>query len=127
MQVAEGGSSWSCGERQLLCFARVLLRKGSVKVLCLDEATSSIDAESDAKLQRALLENFKECTVITIAHRLQTILNYAQILVMDNGRIAEMGDPQLLLSDPSSALYAMVNLNQDGSKGGESASSVVLG
>ena len=127
MQVGEGGNNWSCGERQLLCFARVLLRKGHIKVLCLDEATSSVDAESDAKLQHALLDNFKDCTVITIAHRLQTILSYQSILVMKDGRISEMGNPQQLLADPSTALYSMVNPNGGADTSRPSSNEVVLG
>lgn len=93
--VEEGGRNYSVGERQLLCLARALLAKP--KVLVMDEATASVDGETDAFIQRMLRTRFKGTTLLTVAHRLNTIMDYDSILVMDKGRAAEFGSPQDLL------------------------------
>lgn len=104
MEVAEGGGNFSHGERQLLALARVLLRrpKGGVfqGILLLDEATSALDHELDTLIQRTIREQFAEkgCTVLTIAHRISTILDYDQVAVMENGVVVEQGPPQKLLA-----------------------------
>jgi ABC-type multidrug transport system fused ATPase/permease subunit len=98
--VEEKGSNYSIGQRQLLCLARAILEKP--KVLLLDEATSSVDVLSDQLIQKVLLEDFKETTLISIAHRLETIVGFDKILVMDQGRAAEFDTPQKLLNDPFS-------------------------
>ena len=82
---------FSVGEKQLLCLARAMLRKN--RFLILDEATSNVDFKTDSLIQECIQKNFKETTVITIAHRLNTVANYDTILVMDKGRIAEVGNP----------------------------------
>jgi len=105
-EVAEGGSNFSVGERQLLNLARALLAKP--KVLLLDEATASIDGETDALIQKMLRERFKETTLITIAHRLNTIMDYDLILVMDKGRAVEFGNPVHLL-EQKGLLFELVN------------------
>jgi len=96
--VAEGGDNFSAGQRQLICIARALLRKP--KVLVLDEATASIDNETDAMIQRMVRHAFKDCTVLTIAHRLHTIVDSDKILVLDQGNLAEYDSPQALLAKP---------------------------
>lgn len=93
--VEEGGQNYSVGERQLLCLARVLLAKP--KVLVMDEATASVDGETDAFIQGMLRTRFVGTTLLTVAHRLNTIMDYDSILVMDKGRAAEFGTPKELL------------------------------
>lgn len=94
-QIDEGGANFSVGQRQLLSMARCLLK--GTKVLVLDEATSSVDVETDALLQTMLRNNFRECTVLTIAHRLNTIMDSDRIMVLDKGRIVEFDTPKNLL------------------------------
>lgn len=96
-RVDEGGSNFSVGERQLLCLARALLAKPTV--LVLDEATASVDGETDVFIQRMLRTRFKNTTLLTVAHRLHTIMDYDTILVMDGGRAAEYGSPKRLIHD----------------------------
>lgn len=95
----------SYGQRQLLCVARALLK--NARILLLDEASSSIDLESDALLQNTLRSDFSHCTIITIAHRLETVLDSDRVLVMEGGRVAEFDSPSALLSNPSSLFYAL--------------------
>lgn len=104
--VAEGGENFSQGQRQLLCIARSLLRKP--KILVMDEATASIDNATDAAIQEMIRENFKDATVLTIAHRLNTILDSDRVLVLDDGRIAEFDTPQNLRNKPDGIFKSMV-------------------
>jgi ATP-binding cassette subfamily C (CFTR/MRP) protein 1 len=103
--VAEGGESFSVGERQLMCFARAILR--STKILLLDEATASIDNDTDALIQRMMRVDFRDRTTITIAHRLHTILDSDRVLAMDGGRIAEFDAPKALLRKPGGAFKGL--------------------
>lgn len=103
--VTEGGNNLSQGQRQLICLARSLLK--SPKVLLLDEATASIDYESDARIQNTIREEFSETTILTIAHRLRSIVDYDKILVMDAGKAVEYDHPHTLLSNPDSIFYSM--------------------
>ncbi|KAK0395659.1 hypothetical protein QR680_001380 [Steinernema hermaphroditum] len=103
--ITEGGDNISVGQRQLVCLARALLRRS--KVLVLDEATAAVDLATDALIQETIRREFKESSVLTIAHRLNTILDYDRVLVLDNGEMKEFGEPDALLSDPSSAFYSM--------------------
>eukprot|EP00474_Spongospora_subterranea_P010231 CRZ10689.1 hypothetical protein [Spongospora subterranea] len=102
----ENGSNFSLGQRQLFCIARAILTKS--KVVVLDEATAAIDASTDAIVQKAFEENFADCTVLTIAHRLNTIIESDKILFMDQGRVAEFDRPSTLLNDENSAFYGLV-------------------
>ncbi len=105
--VAEGGANFSQGERQLICIARALLRKP--KVLLLDEATASIDAATDKRIQEMVRRVFVGCTELTVAHRLNTIADSDLIAVLDDGRVAEFGAPSKLLENPASRYSIMVN------------------
>ncbi|XP_072313056.1 ATP-binding cassette sub-family C member 3 isoform X2 [Eucyclogobius newberryi] len=96
LECAEGGENLSVGQRQLVCLARALLRK--TRILILDEATAAIDLETDDLIQSTIRTQFEECTVFTIAHRLNTIMDYTRVLVLDKGRIAEFDTPPGLLS-----------------------------
>ncbi|RLV94170.1 ATP-dependent bile acid permease [Spathaspora sp. JA1] len=103
--IAEGGGNLSQGERQLICLARSLLK--NPKVILLDEATSSIDYKSDAMIQQTIREEFGTSTILTIAHRLRTIIDYDKILVMDAGKVVEYDNPYVLLTDQTSLFYSM--------------------
>lgn len=96
--VEDDGANFSLGERQLLAFARALVR--DTKILILDEATSSVDYETDSKIQSIIAKEFADCTILCIAHRLKTILSYDRILTLDKGEIKEFGTPvELFNSD----------------------------
>ncbi|XP_014813449.1 PREDICTED: canalicular multispecific organic anion transporter 1 isoform X1 [Calidris pugnax] len=93
--VSEGGENLSVGQRQLVCLARALLRKA--KILILDEATAAVDLETDHLIQTTIRSEFADCTVLTIAHRLHTIMDSNRVLVLQAGRIAEYDSPEELL------------------------------
>ncbi|KAH9402637.1 Multidrug resistance-associated protein 4 [Tyrophagus putrescentiae] len=93
--LAEAGANLSIGERQLICASRALLRR--TKILVLDEATAAVDLETDALIQEIIRREFAHCTVLTIAHRLNTIIDCHRVLVMDGGTIREFGAPYELL------------------------------
>ncbi|KAL6884637.1 hypothetical protein ACP4OV_010573 [Aristida adscensionis] len=104
--VAEDGGNWSGGQRQLVCLARVLLMKR--KILVLDEATASVDTATDNIIQRIIRQETKSCTVITIAHRIPTVIDSDLVLVLGEGRILEYDSPKNLLRDESSAFSKLV-------------------
>ncbi|KAJ2960293.1 hypothetical protein NQZ79_g4321 [Umbelopsis isabellina] len=99
-EILPGGTNLSKGQLQQVGLARAMLRKA--KILVLDEATSSMDLETDATIQKAIRNHFSECTVITIAHRISTILDSDTVIVMEAGSVAEHGSPKKLLADDSS-------------------------
>ncbi|KAH9667477.1 multidrug resistance-associated protein 11 [Citrus sinensis] len=104
--VKESGISFSVGQRQLICLARALLK--SSKVLCLDECTANVDAQTASILQNAISSECKGMTVITIAHRISTVLNMDEILILDHGHLVEQGNPQTLLQDECSVFSSFV-------------------
>uniref|UniRef100_A0A8D3BQ00 Multidrug resistance-associated protein 4 n=1 Tax=Scophthalmus maximus TaxID=52904 RepID=A0A8D3BQ00_SCOMX len=104
--LAESGSNFSVGQRQLVCLARAILRKN--RVLIIDEATANVDPRTDKLIQRTIRDKFRECTVLTIAHRLNTVIDSDRILVLDSGTIQELDRPFTLLQNKDGALYKMV-------------------
>lgn len=106
MGVGDRGGAFSIGQRQLLCLARALLRRS--KVVIMDEATSSIDRDTDALIQTTLRTAFTDATVLTVAHRLETIMDYDRVLVMDFGRIVEQGVPRQLAKVEDGVFAEMV-------------------
>ena len=106
-KVAEYGENLSQGQRQLLCLGRALLKH--CHILLLDEATSSVDFETDRAIQTTIREAFKGCTVLTIAHRVNTIMDSDKILVMDDGHVAEFDSPTVLLKDEKSMFSDIVS------------------
>nr|XP_037272800.1 LOW QUALITY PROTEIN: multidrug resistance-associated protein 1-like [Rhipicephalus microplus] len=103
LAAGEGGANLSVGQRQLVCLARALLRRP--KMLVLDEATSQMDGDTDRLIQSTLRQCFAGCTLLAIAHRVHTVLDYDKILVMAAGEVAEFGPTRHLLEDPSSLFH----------------------
>ncbi|KAF8927650.1 P-loop containing nucleoside triphosphate hydrolase protein [Dissophora ornata] len=106
-QVSEFGENLSVGQRQLLCLARAMLTRA--RVIIMDEATASVDVATDVMLQKAIRVDFAESTVLTIAHRLNTVIDYSRVLVLDQGEIKEFDTPANLLSRPDSVFTSMVD------------------
>lgn len=103
--VTEGGRNLSQGQRQLLCLSRAILKEP--KILLLDEATASIDYETDALIQETIRDSFSDSTILTIAHRLRTIADYDLILVLEAGEVAQFGHPSELLQIKDGIFYRM--------------------
>ncbi|PON71683.1 ATP-binding cassette containing protein [Parasponia andersonii] len=122
-KVHEGGENFSVGQRQLLSLARALLRRS--KILVLDEATSAVDVETDALIQKTIRKEFKSCTMLIIAHRLNTIIDSDRILVLDAGQVLECDSPEALLSNEEGAFSRMVQ--STGPANAQYLSSLVLG
>ncbi|NWQ79416.1 MRP4 protein, partial [Columbina picui] len=105
-QLAESGSNFSVGQRQLVCLARAVLKKN--RILIIDEATANVDPRTDEFIQKTIREKFAHCTVLTIAHRLNTIIDSDRIMVLDAGRLKEYGEPYILLQEQDGLFYKMV-------------------
>ncbi|KAF5196958.1 ABC transporter ATP-binding protein/permease VMR1 [Thalictrum thalictroides] len=104
--VTENGENWSMGQRQLVCLGRVLLKRS--KILVLDEATSSVDTATDNLMQKTLRQHFSGSTVITIAHRITSVLDSDKVLYLDNGQVVEYDSPNKLLENKSSSFAKLV-------------------
>ncbi|KAK0168435.1 hypothetical protein PV327_002235 [Microctonus hyperodae] len=105
-EINDGGSNLSVGQRQLICLARAIVKKN--KILVLDEATANVDMRTDEFIQKTIRDKFSDCTVLTIAHRLNTIMDSDRILVMDAGNVVEFDHPHVLLKNKDSFLSKMV-------------------
>ena len=107
MKIEENGQNLSLGQRQLVCIARAILKKS--KIFLMDEATASVDQKSDKIIQEVFLDCLEEVTVLTIAHRLETVMGYDKVVVLDEGRVAEIGSPRdLLMGDEEGLFRGMV-------------------
>uniref|UniRef100_A0A7S3JMQ0 ABC transporter domain-containing protein n=1 Tax=Euplotes harpa TaxID=151035 RepID=A0A7S3JMQ0_9SPIT len=100
------GENLSSGEKQLICICRAILRKN--KIVIMDEATASIDVKTEQTVQKLIHEEFKDSTVITVAHRLNTIMHSDKILVMSFGEVIEFDAPQKLMDNPKSEFYSLL-------------------
>ncbi|KAE8746345.1 ABC-transporter, subfamily C member 06 [Frankliniella occidentalis] len=105
LEVTEGGENLSVGQRQLVCLARALLRR--TRVLVMDEATAGVDLDTDDLIQATIRTKFKDSTVLTIAHRLNTIVDSDVVLVLDQGRLLELDSPERLLKNKETVFYSM--------------------
>ncbi|KAF0759728.1 putative multidrug resistance-associated protein lethal(2)03659 isoform X3 [Aphis craccivora] len=105
-KVSEGGSNFSVGQRQLICLARAIIQNN--KILVLDEATANVDPYTDALIQKTIRNKFQTSTVLTIAHRLNTVIDSDKVLVMDKGTMVEFGHPYTLLQNKEGTFHKMV-------------------
>ncbi|XP_067634870.1 probable multidrug resistance-associated protein lethal(2)03659 [Eurosta solidaginis] len=105
-RMHDGGSNFSMGQRQLVCMARAILRHN--KLLIMDEATANVDPETDMLIQETIHTTFKHCTVLTIAHRLNTVMDNDKVMVIDDGQLVEFGHPYDLLRNTHGYLYKLV-------------------
>lgn len=117
-ELGERGQNLSLGQRQLLCLARALLT--DAKILCIDEATASVDQKTDQLLQQTICKRFANKTVLTIAHRLNTILNSDRVLVLQAGRVVELDSPSALRNQPHSLFQQLLQSSQQGAHSGPS-------
>ncbi|CAO1316194.1 unnamed protein product [Diamesa serratosioi] len=106
-KINDGGSNFSLGQRQLICLARAILRQN--KILILDEATSNVDNETDNLIQKTIRNKFNDCSVLTIAHRLNTIMDSDRIIVMDAGKLVENSHPYDLLQNKKGQFTKLVS------------------
>ncbi|KAG5887763.1 hypothetical protein JTB14_016114 [Gonioctena quinquepunctata] len=104
--VSGGGANFSAGQRQLVCLARAIIRNN--RILVMDEATANVDHVTDSLIQKTIRQNFKDCTVLTIAHRLNTIMDSDKVLVMDAGEVVEYAHPHELLKNPEGHFSKML-------------------
>ncbi|KAL0959849.1 hypothetical protein HGRIS_011525 [Hohenbuehelia grisea] len=103
--VSEGGENFSTGEKQLLCMARAILKRS--RILVMDEATASVDYATDELIGKTIRQQFADSSILTIAHRLRTVIDYDRVMLLDQGRIVEFDKPSVLLSNSSSDFYQL--------------------
>nr|CAD7260956.1 unnamed protein product [Timema shepardi] len=106
-KVTESGRNFSVGQRQLICLARAILRNN--KIILLDEATANVDIKTDNLIQNTIRHKFMNCTVLTVAHRLNTIMDSDRVIVMSNGRVEEVDHPHILLRNKEGTFFKMVD------------------
>ncbi|KAF4519663.1 hypothetical protein B566_EDAN005000 [Ephemera danica] len=111
-RMSEGGGNLSVGQRQLVCLARAVLRNN--RILVLDEATANVDLKTDGLIQNTIRSKFAHCTVLTIAHRLNTIMDSNRVLLMDAGKVLEFDSPIKLLRNPNSLFARMARQQNSG-------------
>ncbi len=104
-KIEEGGENLSVGEKQLICITRAILRKS--KIIVMDEATANIDYKTEEIIQKAISEILEDSTIITIAHRIKTIINYDKILILDNGSVVNFDSPNNLLKNKEGIFYEL--------------------
>ena len=107
VQVNEGGSNFSVGQRQLVCLARAILRNN--QILVMDEATANVDLNTDELIQQTIRESFTNCTILTVAHRLHTILDSDRVLVLKDGQVEEIDSVTHLMENPNSAFRRLID------------------
>ncbi|KAG8989939.1 hypothetical protein FRB93_003401 [Tulasnella sp. JGI-2019a] len=103
--VSEGGENFSAGEKQLICMARAILKRS--KVLFMDEATASVDYATDELISKTIRAEFADSTILTIAHRLRTVIDYDKVILLDKGQLVEFDRPSVLLADHNSKFYSL--------------------
>lgn len=113
-EISENGENLSMGERQLISIARSILKP--TRIVLVDEATANIDVKTESIIYKAMNEAFKNSTVITVAHRLNTVINSDRILVLEGGLLKEYDNPQVLLKNPNSFFASLYNESQKESK-----------
>ena len=111
-ELLESGTNLSVGERQLVCLARALVQKS--KIIIMDEATANVDFMTDRQIQEVIRDKFNDSTVLTIAHRLNTIMNYDKVLVLDGGRVVEFDKPDVLIRNGGLFAEMVRSQNQSG-------------
>jgi ABC-type multidrug transport system fused ATPase/permease subunit len=104
-EIKENGDNLSAGERQLICIAQAVLKEN--KIVLIDEATANLDISTDRKIQKVIRENFAKSTVLTIAHRIDTIMNSDRVIVLHAGQVAEVGEPYKLIKTKDSKFQAL--------------------
>lgn len=104
--ISSGGTNLSVGEKQLMCLARAILK--NTKIIIIDEATANVDLKTEQIIEKSISEQFRECTVLTIAHRLGTVANSSKILCLSEGKVRNFDSPNALMNDKTSIFYQLM-------------------